>query len=160
FPNVRPIRNLLRHLWNKRLFAVRPGRSDFGPKNPPSPGELQQCRRIAREVELFFRGRYRPLLKQWKKDMQKASARQDYERAAELRDHIEALEHVGERVTVRQIDPAEVESHVDRSRAVSELQNALALKSPPLRIECFDISHIQGLETVASLVTFERGAPK
>src|SRR5258708_11527692 len=160
FTNVRPIRNLVRHLWNKRVFALRPGRTDFGSKNSRSPDEIKQCRRIAHEIELFFRGRYKPLLKQWEKEMRQASAQRDYERAAVLRDHLQALEHLQERVTVRQIDPSEVASHVDRSRAITDLQNALDLTTPPIRIECFDISHIQWMETVASLVVFERGVPK
>lgn len=40
------------------------------------------------------------------------------------------------------------------------LQDALMLAEPPLRIECFDISHIQGAETVASLVVWENGSMK
>jgi len=40
------------------------------------------------------------------------------------------------------------------------LQNALTLAEPPERIECFDISHIQGAETVASMVVWEKGAMK
>jgi excinuclease ABC subunit C len=40
------------------------------------------------------------------------------------------------------------------------LQDALTLPEPPARIECFDISHIQGAETVASLVVWEKGAMK
>ncbi len=40
------------------------------------------------------------------------------------------------------------------------LQEALTLAEPPERIECFDISHIQGSETVASMVVWERGAMK
>ncbi len=40
------------------------------------------------------------------------------------------------------------------------LQDALTLPDPPTRIECFDISHIQGAETVASLVVWEKGAMK
>jgi excinuclease ABC subunit C len=40
------------------------------------------------------------------------------------------------------------------------LQDALTLPEPPTRIECFDISHIQGAETVASLVVWEKGAMK
>ncbi len=40
------------------------------------------------------------------------------------------------------------------------LQDALTLPEPPGRIECFDISHIQGAETVASLVVWEKGAMK
>ena len=40
------------------------------------------------------------------------------------------------------------------------LQEALTLEEPPKRIECFDISHIQGSETVASMVVWEDGAMK
>ncbi|MEV4597659.1 excinuclease ABC subunit UvrC [Amycolatopsis sp. NPDC049253] len=44
-----------------------------------------------------------------------------------------------------------------RSAALQELQDFLALDSAPLRIECIDISHIQGSDVVASLVVFEDG---
>jgi excinuclease ABC subunit C len=40
------------------------------------------------------------------------------------------------------------------------LQDALGLSEPPRRIECFDISHIQGVETVASMVVWEDGRMK
>jgi excinuclease ABC subunit C len=40
------------------------------------------------------------------------------------------------------------------------LQDALNLAEPPTRIECFDISHIQGAETVASMVVWEKGSMK
>jgi len=47
------------------------------------------------------------------------------------------------------------------AKAVQEtLQDALMLPEPPRRIECFDISHIQGAETVASMVVWEDGAMK
>jgi excinuclease ABC subunit C len=46
-------------------------------------------------------------------------------------------------------------------KAIQEaLQDALMLSEPPERIECFDISHIQGAETVASMVVWENGAMK
>jgi excinuclease ABC subunit C len=45
-----------------------------------------------------------------------------------------------------------------QAKAVQEaLQDALGLPDPPKRIECFDISHIQGAETVASMVVWEDG---
>lgn len=47
-----------------------------------------------------------------------------------------------------------------RSAALQDIQDALGMESAPLRIECTDISHIQGTDVVASLVVFEDGLPK
>jgi excinuclease ABC subunit C len=47
-----------------------------------------------------------------------------------------------------------------RVEALSGLQAALGLDALPVRIECFDISHVGGTHTVASMVVFEGGAPK
>jgi excinuclease ABC subunit C len=47
-----------------------------------------------------------------------------------------------------------------RSQALRELQEYLGLPEPPLRIECIDISTLQGQDTVASLVVFEDGLPR
>lgn len=46
-----------------------------------------------------------------------------------------------------------------RSRALVEIKNALGLKDAPLRIECFDVSHLGGDNPVASMVVFEDGVP-
>src|SRR6478736_8109824 len=47
-----------------------------------------------------------------------------------------------------------------RVDSLSGLQSALRLDALPVRIECFDISHVGGTHTVASMVVFEGGAPK
>ena len=44
-----------------------------------------------------------------------------------------------------------------RNRALEEIQEALGLDEVPLRIECYDISNLQGTEVVASMVVFEDG---
>lgn len=47
-----------------------------------------------------------------------------------------------------------------RSQALQDLQDALGLTQAPLRIECFDVSHVQGTNVVASMVVFEDGLPR
>lgn len=47
-----------------------------------------------------------------------------------------------------------------RARAMEDLQEALGLDSAPLRIEGYDISHLQGQDTVGSMVVFEDGLPR
>ena len=43
--------------------------------------------------------------------------------------------------------------------ALAELQSALGLKQPPNRMECYDVSHTQGVATVGAMVVFEQGVP-
>ncbi len=47
-----------------------------------------------------------------------------------------------------------------RSQALQELQDSLELDDAPLRIECYDVSHVQGTNVVASMVVFEDGLPR
>lgn len=50
--------------------------------------------------------------------------------------------------------------YVSRSQALTDLQEALGLQTAPLRIECYDISHLSGTNVVASMVVFEDGLPR
>lgn len=47
-----------------------------------------------------------------------------------------------------------------RNRALEEIRDALGLAQAPLRLECYDISHLQGTEAVGSMVVFEDGLPR
>ncbi len=55
---------------------------------------------------------------------------------------------------------ARTSDHNSRARALESLQRELALPEAPLRIECYDMSHLQGTDYVGSMVVFEDGLPK
>jgi excinuclease ABC subunit C len=46
-----------------------------------------------------------------------------------------------------------------QEQALGELQSALKLAAPPNRIECYDVSHTQGVATVGAMIVFEQGTP-
>jgi excinuclease ABC subunit C len=50
--------------------------------------------------------------------------------------------------------------HNSRARALNELQDALGLPEAPLRIECYDMAHLQGTDYVGSMVVLEDGLPR
>lgn len=54
---------------------------------------------------------------------------------------------------------ASLESRIQSQETAQQIQDQLSLKNTPHHIECYDIAHIQGKHTVASMVTFHQGTP-
>jgi len=180
YPSVKGVRQLLRWAWRKRLFPLRPCdlHIEEGKVYPyekvksclylhteecgaPCVGRIskQTYAEIVDRTRWFFEGRKEKLIAEWQGDMARLSKEMKFEAAAALRDRIDTLAHMNERVTFREMSPEMLADRVRGSRAVQDLMKALGLKKSPERIECFDISHIQGVEKVASMVSFNRGRP-
>ena len=72
------------------------------------------------------------------------------------------LAELAERNAKDALDQERVRWLADRGKtdvALRELQEALGLEGPPKRIECYDVSHVQGTSVVSSMVVFEDGRP-
>lgn len=64
------------------------------------------------------------------------------------------------RITLDTIKQQWLADKTKHLQAVEELQQALEMENPPLRMECYDISNIQGTNSVGAMVVFENGAAK
>jgi excinuclease ABC subunit C len=180
YPKVAPMRTLLNYLWRHKFFLLRPCRWDFSEAKPLDPKKISGClyfhteecpapsagkvakqeyRKQAEEAALFFKGDFAALKEAFETEMKEASRSLQYEKAARLRDNLAAISQMGERVRVAAVTEADIDRPVSDSRAVTDLQAALGLAAPPFHVECFDISHFQGRQTVASMVCFKGGRP-
>jgi excinuclease ABC subunit C len=113
--------------------------------------------RRAEEACAFLEGKSREWLESVRNEMLSAAGRQEFEKAAELRDIIFALEKT--LAKTRNFERTDPTRPVRDDEALESLQIALHLSSPPLTMECFDISHISGTFVVASMVRFADGRP-
>ncbi|MBR4946222.1 MAG: UvrB/UvrC motif-containing protein [Kiritimatiellae bacterium] len=89
--------------------------------------------------------------------MLEAAAKQAFERAAQLRDTWLALKAFTREQAQIRTQPTLPKP--DASEGLADLANYLGLPKPPHCIECFDISHLMGTHTVASMVTAIDGIP-
>jgi excinuclease ABC subunit C len=109
------------------------------------------------EACAFLRGEKPALLEELRQQMLEASAKEDFERAARLRDTWLALkELLREKARVR-LQPTL--SKPTAQEGLEALAAHLNLPAPPRVIECFDISHLMGTHTVASMVVAVGGVP-
>jgi excinuclease ABC subunit C len=104
----------------------------------------------------FLEGKSREWLESLRLEMLGAAQRHDFEKAAELRDVVFALEKTLEKTRKFERDHPLI---VPDETALAELATALGLPRPPRHMECFDISHISGTFVVASMVHFSDGRP-
>ena len=111
-----------------------------------------------RRLRLFLDGGRHRLLKQMNREMLQASEERQYERAARMRDDIEALKGLNLKGNLEEHAQPEVFYH-DPKKGLAGLKKVLQLPKLPRLIEGVDIAHLQGGETVASLVQFIDGLP-
>jgi excinuclease ABC subunit C len=107
----------------------------------------------------FIAGQCEEMQEQLEAEMKKAAVKQDFERAAELRDLIADLKRTTRKTEKFERVPYSLPLAIDPQRDLAELAQALNLPAPPTRIEGFDISNISGTFAVASLVSFRNGRP-
>ncbi|MFC1637477.1 UvrB/UvrC motif-containing protein, partial [Candidatus Margulisiibacteriota bacterium] len=108
---------------------------------------------LVQGVVLLLEGKLGKALDKLKNEMAKASDKQDYERAAYLRDRIKILHKMMEEKELKKAPAPR------RLAEIDELKSKLKLSKAPMRIEAFDISNIQGADIVGAMVTFYGGLP-
>lgn len=151
----------------KMLRKIFPFRSagDITAKRPCLYYHLGQCPGVCvgkiskkdyaknmKGIVAFFEGKSKKLEKEFEKEMKKASKSGDFETAAIYRDKMLDLRKINRMHFLKEEDFGKLD------KALHGLKR-FGLKNIPKRIECFDISNIQGKEAVGSMVVFENGLP-
>lgn len=112
--------------------------------------------RVAQAAE-FLEGHSREMMNALEEEMQKAAAKLDFEKAAELRNMLEDLRRTTK--PMRRFTRHSLPSTIDPQADVQALADALQLPDLPRVMECFDISNISTTHVVASMVSFRDGVP-
>lgn len=118
----------------------------------------EEYRKQIRSLRMVLEGKKARLLREMTAEMQAASAAMQFEKAAQIRDDIAALQNLELRGDVdRDVQPEVF--HIDPRKGLLGLKKVLGLPAVPRSIEGIDIAHLGGSDTVASLVAFLDGLP-
>ena len=120
---------------------------------------LEEYRKQVATACEYLEGQTAGWEKELEAEMQKASAEQDFEKAARYRDMIQDLLETTKKSRKFTRMPVKLPGAIHFERDLTELGQALGLSGPPRRIEGFDISNISGTFMVASMVSFLNGKP-
>ncbi len=118
----------------------------------------EDYREDIRRLKIFLDGGKASLLKEMHELMLQASRDMKFEKAARIRDEIKSLNSLSLRGDLESHAQPEV-FYIDPQKGLAGLKKVLKLNEIPRRIEGIDIAHLQGNETVASLVQFIDGLP-
>jgi len=125
----------------------------------PGPHPIKtQYRKTLRSIKEVLRGKRITLLKKLEKEMKTASQREQFEKAAGIRDQITSLSNIFEHTISLGEERKHERKHVRASVVLKSLRRDLKLelaKKIPPRIEGYDISNIQGVYATGSMVVFD-----
>ncbi|OGZ72404.1 MAG: hypothetical protein A2908_03100 [Candidatus Staskawiczbacteria bacterium RIFCSPLOWO2_01_FULL_38_12b] len=121
----------------------------------PNP-DLQEYKKNIKKLTLILQGKRKTVLYALKKEMADVSGQNKFEEAMQIRDKISALEQVMSHANVIENKKHQYDNWETTQRILQEI---LQTKNPISKIECYDISNIQGTLAVASMVVFLNGKP-
>lgn len=181
YPKVETIRNIFNSLKSIKLINLRRCNFSFSLEKPlsrqkmlhcvyyhteqcPAPCDSQRISKkeydkLVKRAISFFNGEHQKLILDLKKQMQEYSQKLEYEKAALCRDFIKSLEHISEKVLIREMDLKELSGRFEFVDISKILKENLSLSSFPSHIEAFDVSGIFGKYTVGASVCFVNGQP-
>ena len=120
--------------------------------------DKDEYRKDINRLRMFVDGNKDKLLKELRTEMQRASKEKKFEAAARIRDKLQALENLNLRGDLESHAQPEI-FYIDPKKGMAGLKKIFKLSELPRRIEGIDIAHLQGGQTVASLVQFIDGLP-
>jgi excinuclease ABC subunit C len=116
---------------------------------------LEAYRANLKKLMQYLSGERVALIRQIERDMKKSAKNKDFEQAARYRNQLFSLQALSRQSLFG--DREALDASLDY--ALVSLKDLLGLKQPPVKIEGYDISHMQGTDTVASMVVFVNGIP-
>lgn len=114
---------------------------------------LEDYRACLRKLISVIEGKRVQVIRELEKDMKSAAKAQDFEQAARLRNQVFALTNLHKQILFSDKENLDL----SKDHALNDLTELLGLTKLPRRIEGYDISHMSGTDTVASMVVFTNG---
>jgi len=119
----------------------------------------KESQRNIKNLIKILQGKKKQVLKDLKKEMEKASSSEDFERAAKIRDQISAFEKIISHAKIFEELTVPRTNLWNYQKIEKKLKSLLGIKGVISRIEACDVSNIQGQIATGSLVTFIDGLP-
>ena len=124
---------------------------------PGSNPDLKEYKKNIKKLTLILKGKSKTVLSSLKKEMKILSKENKYEEAAIVRDRISNLHQVMSHSGV--IEPTSIETNDNWEKVNKILQGLTNINKEISRIECYDVSNIQGKSATGSMVVFINGKP-
>jgi len=158
------VRRALRHLRRVFPYATKTNEATMGSRLYQQIGldpgvndgrtDLEEYRKNLRQLMSYLRGNRTKVVKAIESDMKKAAVNQEFERAAALRNKVYELQSLKKRIVFSDREFMDI----SKDRGLFGISELLGV-AVPKRIEGFDISHMSGTDTAASMVVFVNGIP-
>lgn len=145
--------------WKRPAKSVKRATLDYhiglSPGLEQDKTSLEQYRANLRQLSRYLKGERSSIMNEMERAMKKAAKEKDFESAALYRNKFRALQSLQRQVIFSDREFMDM----SKDLGLADLTELLSLDKIPRRIEGYDISHMSGTDTVASMVVFQSGLP-